>query len=286
MDFIAWVGKVMERARERSSRAHSNISRELVERLSVAYARGMCCFSGPVKRVEATRIFARSGGPGRQLLAYQMKLAAQAEVAMILPLPVPADTGEGAVRFISLQGYPELFEHIDNAFPKPQSFGPPGAVSGGILEVVKVGDFVASYVPSLADFARLDARFRVPPNTLDTIPGYASYGFAVFQLAVPLGALTEVHPMAFEFPTRHADHLFFPTVHVHDGALPATARFAHQLYAQGVAESRQWWPSMSKLGESVDAARAQGVIDPDAPARVRSMFGESPNTDQWVPLVS
>ena len=103
---------------------------------------------------------------------------------------------------------------------------------------------------------------------------------------MPLGTLAEVHPMAFEFPTNHPDRLFFPTVHVHAGALPATARFAHRLYAQGVAASRAWWPSTAKLGEIVDAERAQGLIDPDASASQRALFGEAPNADQWVELVS
>lgn len=37
----------------------------------------------------------------------------------------------------------------------------------------------------------------------------------------------------FEFPTRHPDRLFFPTLHIHDGAVKPFARFAHTLYAQG-----------------------------------------------------
>jgi hypothetical protein len=38
------------------------------------------------------------------------------------------------------------------------------------------------------------------------------------------------------------------------------------------------------LGRTVDAARAQGLIDPDAPARRRVLFGRLPNRDQWVDL--
>jgi len=245
----------------------------------------MCCFSGKVTRVEATRIFARSSGPGRQVLAYQMKVATEAEVAMILPLPVPASTAEGAVRFISLEAYPKLFEDIQKAFPVAYSGGPPSrnAPAPQRLDVVKVGAFVASFVPSLADFARLDPRFRVPPGTLDRIPAYIDYGFAVFQLDVARGALNEVHPMAFEFPTRHPDQLFFPTVHVHDGALPATARFSHVLFAQGVTD-RTWSPAGPPLRTVIDIARANGVVDPDDTVHLRSVFGEHPNADQWVAL--
>ena len=51
----------------------------------------MCCFSGPVDDVAATRIFARMVGSDRQLIAYEMQLAAAAPVAMILPIPAPAN---------------------------------------------------------------------------------------------------------------------------------------------------------------------------------------------------
>lgn len=47
----------------------------------------MCCFSGVVREVSRTRIFARATGGGRQVLAYSMTIAADHEVGMILPLP-------------------------------------------------------------------------------------------------------------------------------------------------------------------------------------------------------
>ena len=34
-------------------------------------------------------------------------------------------------------------------------------------------------------------------------------------------AAGRVHPMAFEFPTRSPDEIFFPTAHIHDGACHA-----------------------------------------------------------------
>src|SRR5690606_38691297 len=97
------------------------------------------------------------------------------------------------------------------------------------LVVHEVGSFIASYVPTRADFTRLDARFRLPSVLFDAVPAYADYGFAVFQLAA--GTHT-VHPMAFSFPTREPDRLFFPTVHVHDGRWCVRAKFHHALYFQ------------------------------------------------------
>jgi len=69
----------------------------------------MCCFSGPVEQVRETRIFARGTREGRQVLASDMEYVAKNELAMILPIPVPAGSKEDAVRFISLKGYSRLF---------------------------------------------------------------------------------------------------------------------------------------------------------------------------------
>jgi len=240
----------------------------------------MCCFSGPVTKVESTKIFARMTARGRQVLAYQMKVAADAEVAMILPIPVPPRLPDDAVRFISLEGYPTLFDDLDKLFPVPQ----PAGVTFGIpqaLVVHEVGAFVASFVPSLADFTRLDPRFRVPVGTLDRAPIYSDWGFAVFQLRRHAG-LTTIHPMAFEMPTRF-DQLFFPTVHVHDGSLPARAVFQHELYAQHVATGpgSSWWPAGPALRTVLDVPRAAGVLDPDATVAKLALYGERENVDTW-----
>ena len=58
----------------------------------------MCCFSRPVQGVRATEIFARSAAAGRQFLVYSMTLKATEEVAMVLPLPVKANSDERAVQ--------------------------------------------------------------------------------------------------------------------------------------------------------------------------------------------
>jgi len=79
----------------------------------------MCCFSGPVKDVAATRIFARMASAGRQLLAYEMQFAADVPVAMILPIPTPPNSPDAAVRFISLEKYPTLFEDLHAVFAWP-----------------------------------------------------------------------------------------------------------------------------------------------------------------------
>ena len=243
----------------------------------------MCCFSGRVEKVESTRIFARLTAPGRQVLVYQMKVAAAAEVAMVLPLPVPPGTREDAIGWVALDGYAEFFADVAKAFPAPATMSAYGAFGAPApLAVVTVGDFVASFVPTLRDFARLDPRFRMQPGTIDSVPHYADWGFAVFQLSATRGSTQEVHPMAFEFPTRHPQHLFYPTLHVHDGALHREAVFAHALYAQGIAAEPRWARSPVPLGQTVDLVRSRGLIDGAAPVSASSIYGVHPNQDIWL----
>lgn len=255
----------------------------------------MCCFSGPVRDVSATKIFARlepaaEGAPARQVIAYAMELTAAQDVAMVLPLPTPADSADDAVRFVNLEGYPELFDRLFAAFPRPQSRGGtlgPDAVAKGErapLEVHAVGAFEASFVPRRADFARLDARFRLPEQAWDGLPGYATYGFAVFKLKA--GERKKVHPMAFSFPTRYPARLFFPTVHVHDGTAPAQARFDHTLYWQVAPEQEvegeeqaRWQESPGTADAHVDTKKAQGLVRGDWHLHMHAIVGRRPNRD-------
>jgi hypothetical protein len=171
----------------------------------------MCCFSQPVKSVSATNIFARPDDNDRQLLVYSMSLNADKDLAMILPLPVKTPAGEKDVEFIDLKGYPDFFSDLLSGFPMPPLAAEKSAAvasesaARAPLEVVKVGDFEASFVPAMKDFSRLDKRFRLPSDAWKKLPEYESWGFAVFKLKP--GAMT-VHPMAFSFIRRDVKHSF------------------------------------------------------------------------------
>jgi hypothetical protein len=251
----------------------------------VVYRCYMCCFSGPVEDVAATRIFARMASPGRQILAYEMMFAAANPVAMILPLPTPPHSAETDVRFISLEQCPALFEELYAAFTWPK--GRPRSRDSAQLQTLAVqvvGAFVASFVPTLADFARLDPRFRIPPGTVDQVPGYGDYGFVVFQLGAAK-LRSRVHPMAFEFSTRDPERLFFPLLHVHDGQLHAQAAFDHVLYAQGLRTHRLFEHRSQPLRQNIYNKNASLVLDLYAPVSRREMTGTLPNRDEWAQLV-
>ena len=99
--------------------------------------------------------------------------------------------------------------------------------------MVQVGDFEASFVPTVKDFNRLDARFQLPAELFAKMPDYQHFGFAVFKLKP---GMQTVQPMAFDFPAAKPGHLFFPTVHIHDWPLflvvVAFSSFLHDMVGQ------------------------------------------------------
>lgn len=246
----------------------------------------MCCFSGPVQQVANTRIFARHSDKGTQFLVYSMTYAARQPVAMLLPLPTVA-LMEGALRFISLKDYPTFFADMERGFPRPAAegigAGSFGRATKSALAVQEVGDFVASFVPSLADFRRLDDRFRLPRRTWDKLPAYRTYGFAVFQLK-DAPRSRSVHPMALEFATAMPGTLFFPTVHIHDGQVHAREAFDHALYLQAARPKTRGGmaTSVAKAGTFLDIGKGKGIIDETKPCHKITLRGLLPNQDTWI----
>jgi len=251
----------------------------------------MCCFSGKIRSVTNTKIFVRSSANGRQFVVYSMALDSPADVAMILPIPTPPKSPENAVRFLNLKEYANFFEDMETGFPQSKSArGGTGTLSLGApapgakkLVVAQVGSYEASFVPSEKDFARLDARFRLPVSTWASLPIYHDYGFAVFKLKA--GAHT-IHPMAFEFPRRDPSRLFFPTVHIHDGKVHQTADFDHTLYCQKSAGDRAdvktWMESFQLSHQFMKMEHTAGIVAPHDHCYKRPIYGRRANTDIYV----
>lgn len=244
----------------------------------------MCCFSGNVD-VSSTRIFARFVSKDAQCVVYQMKYVAAEPVAMVLPIPTPAKSPEDAVQFVDLKGYKDFFADLNRGFPPPPMTRP-AAVGAALglkhdpLKVVEVGDFIASFVPSVGDFDRLDPKFRLPSGAWEKLPQQKTYGFAVFQLKKDV---TETHPMAFNFPTRRGAGLFFPTVHIHDGEVHDDADFDHVLYLQPRSMDemmpRQWAESTQPAGMFMKEREAQKLIEPELHVYRRFLNGKLKNQD-------
>jgi hypothetical protein len=248
----------------------------------------MCCFSQPVKSVSGTNIFARPDADGRQLLVYSMTINTEKELAMILPLPVKTPAGEKDVKFIDLKGYAEFFGDMEIGF-RPVGGGGGGsatlsaASASRKLEVVQVGSFEATFVPTQKDFSRLDERFRLPPDAWKQLPQYESYGFAVFKLK---SGEMKVHPMAFSFPRQKTKALFFPTVHIHDGKVHAKAQFDHALFCQPTQEERSatqaWKESRGHPTSFMQVNKTQGIVVADQHCYKKEMRGMLANKDTFL----
>ena len=256
----------------------------------------MCIFSRPVVSVNNTQIFARPSGAGTQFLAYQMNYESSEQNAMILPLPVKQPSDENSLKFIDLKNYEGLFDDLDLGFPYSQ---PPSGISCSEskdsmepieLRVFEVGNYIASFVPSIAEFDRLDPRFVLPNEVWAKIPEYKNFGFAVFQLAA--GSL-KPHPMALEFRTE-TDELFFPTIHIHDGEVHQREEFDHVLYLQHAGldgrvhgyensdvedKSTGLIRSKHKASQFCSADRSKGLVLGDLLVHRKIIRGNLPNLD-------
>ena len=280
----------------------------------------MCRFSHPVATVANTHILARHLGP-TQILVYAMAVDSPTANAMIIPLPTPPDVGEDAIEWIDLSAIPTFFESLGHSLGISDDHhtatrGGASLAAPPTLAVHEVGDFEASYVPTLADFDRLDERFRLEPGLRASLVREPDWSFAVFQLQPGRQA---VHPMAWRFPTRFPRRCYFPTVHVHDGEEPTFAAFDHALFAQfpgsfrleserdGTSDDlaeldrtgrgeearlilsghtwsrhglRRWGAGM--LDDWQDLAAEAGILDLDRGVLYRRMTGHLDNEDVWV----
>jgi hypothetical protein len=258
----------------------------------------MCCFSRPVKVVANTRIFARLTNKSTQHLVYQMKYESQEPNAMILPLPVSLPARENSLRFIPLDNYPKFFSDLDRGFPvleeplsKKMALSRAQPPTDSKLVVHEVGDFIASFVPTVDDFSRLDHQFVIAKETWSKIPTYSDYGFAVFQLK---SLAAEPHPMAFEFESRFPKTIFFPTVHIHDGEVHEREEFDHLLYLQDpafdsavgayqgpreVQRSTGFVRSQSKANQFCKIQQTKGIVESELLVHRLAKTGILPNVD-------
>jgi hypothetical protein len=97
--------------------------------------------------------------------------------------------------------------------------------------------------------------------------------------------------MAFLFPTRRPDALFFPTLHVHDGKFHPTAEFDHVLYFQGTTRPFRFrgGPEEETTGAMtareclVRAEATGGLVEGDRPLSRVAITGRHLNADTWIP---
>lgn len=153
--------------------------------------------------------------------------------------------------------FPEYEPLLENLLCN--TFGP--SLSVNTLVVHDVGDYVASYVPSMNDFDRLSPCFRLNEGVWEKLPDYRDFGFVVFQLKTThVGSYTSIPPMAFEFPTSVPEALFFPTTHVHGGGYDEMANYDHVLYCQR-DNAREEFKYQRDLLQQKDPSLAKQIED-------------------------
>ncbi len=246
-----------------------------------------------MKHVARTRIFARPTQGNRQVVIYQMQFEADEALAMILPIPFQSGADPKELKFFNFSSYPKFFADFRSGFPEigrgltadtARRYGSIPAPAPK-LEVFPVGSFEASFVPTLADFERLDERFRIDAAIWRKLPGYDRMAFVVFKLKP---GRQEVHPMGFAFPREDPNRLFFPTVHIHDGAIHFREEFDHDLYVQGNDERSAavvgWIESTGLASQFMQYDRTGEILHAHAHAYWSQIRGSHKNEDIYVDL--
>lgn len=257
----------------------------------------MCIFARPIDSVTNTQLFARIADKNSQFLVYSMNYQSPERNAIILPIPIARPASEAAVRFIDLSQYPKFFSDLMNNFPEVWYKSASDGSVDSKLQVQEVGNYLATFVPSQADFERLSPLFRLDEGIWRQIPQYKDYGYVVFQLSENQ---SESHPMAFQFPSA-MPHIYFPTFHIHDNQIHDFEEFDHTLFLQdkrlddaaGDYQNRDILDPQTGFVRSHDPVElhsdipaAQGVLEPGLLVHHRAFAGRLRNEDMIFDLAT
>ena len=237
-------------------------------------------FTQPVLDVSNTKIFARMD-EGHQYLAYQMNFNSVEDNAMILPIPTPRNPAEDAIKFIDFSKHPKFFDDLHQMFVEQSRSMTLGYTKGltRTLEVHNVGNFRATFVPTIADFERVDKQFKFDESVWNKLPQYIDWSFVVVKLKP---GIAKVHPMVFKFPSRYTDRVYFPTMHIHDGEIHVEEQFDHKLYYQpewiksGDFNIRGWKTATTGY------QNYSGILKEKFPICQKTIEGQYVNDDHWI----
>jgi hypothetical protein len=196
----------------------------------------MCIMASPVRSVSNTKIFVGRDSSS-QLTVYEMSVRLRDNTgkgnAMILPVPIGAPEGALLIRLYDLSKVPDFFEPFVEAFTeRTRGFSMSKGITNDALEVVRVGNYDVSIVPSVDDVKRLNTEvFDLSADTEHTLRESYPTGFAF--LVAQLRASGDFHPLAYSHPLVDGQ-LFVPTRHEHGKVGPdEMPKWDHQIFYQG-----------------------------------------------------
>lgn len=256
----------------------------------------MCIITQTVESVRATKIFSCfTHDESSQFLVYSNEVTTPSDNnLMILPVPNP-----DSVAFVNLKQYPKFFDHCEDQFERIPEMSPYASLShsrslsasydSAPLPVHHVGSYLASIVPSIQDFERLNQEYFDIPDDLERLLGRqynSEFGFIVCRLKK--GNHT-YHPFAYMHQKHSCGLLFLPTLHYHPhdrrGMKHIEADWDHLIYTVGTD-----YDSTSLDGYryspkgTIQYEKLPSEIRWTAKNRMcrRRIYGEKKNEDVWL----
>ena len=203
----------------------------------------MCIISLTVEQVNATKIFSCfTEDETRQFVIYSNQVTTNHENnMMILPVPNP-----NSVDLINLSQYPDFFEDCQKNFHRynpPQLYATRSLAASldhyerPPLPVFNVGSYIASIVPSVLDFDRLNPRhFPVPVDLHNVLRHQYDNEFGFICCRLKRGNHS-YHPFAYSHSKHSGGLMFLPTFHYHPHGSSSVRHFDadwdHVIYTVG-----------------------------------------------------
>ncbi len=174
----------------------------------------MCILLHGVEDIGDTKIFvAPNAKQTKQITVFKNFIKNGApNNAIILPCPYPE-----TIEFISLENFKKFFTTCEKLF----------LMAPETLFVQQLGSYIATVVPSISDFSKLDEKFVVTQDCLNLLRDEyfgKNMGFIVCQL---MEGAQNYHP--FGYSHKLPPKLFLPTKH-YNGERKAFEKFNHNIY--------------------------------------------------------
>lgn len=191
----------------------------------------MCIILSTVDKVANTKIYVSPDKENqRQLTVYSNEVATKYENAMILPVPNPE-----SIELLDLSNYPKFFEDCEACFFRLPTRSIRSAYAershASPLPVFQVGSYLASIVPSLYDFSRVNTDvFDYGDDLICILEQNYREGFGFILCVLKKGNHT-YHPFAYTHSMISPNRLFIPTRHYHPGESYSTADWDHIIYS-------------------------------------------------------